>query len=59
VLRATQVLVDEGIAKPILIGRPDVIEMRIERLGLRIQPEKDFEICNPENDPRYEAYWRS
>ncbi len=59
VLRAAQVLVDEGIAKPILVGRPDVIEMRIERLGLRIQPEKDFEICNPENDPRYEAYWRS
>ncbi len=59
VLRATQVLCDEGIAKPILVGRPDVIEMRIERLGLRIQPERDFEICNPENDPRYEEYWRS
>ena len=59
VLRATQVLVDEGIARPILIGRPDVIEMRIERLGLRMEAEKDFEICNPENDPRYEEYWRS
>ena len=59
VLRATQVVVDDGIARPILVGRPDVINMRIERLGLRIQAGRDFEVCNPENDPRYEQYWRS
>ena len=59
VLRAVQVLVDERIAKPILVGRPEVIKMRIERLGLRLEPGVHFEICNPENDPRYEEYWRS
>jgi malate dehydrogenase (oxaloacetate-decarboxylating)(NADP+) len=56
VLRAVQVVVDEGVAEPVLIGRPEVIDMRIERLGLRIRPGVDVEICNPDNDPRYGDY---
>ncbi len=52
-LRAVQVVLDEGLAKPILIGRPAVIESRITRAGLRIQPGIDIEIVNPEDDPRY------
>ena len=58
VLRAVQIIVDEGLAKPILIGRPDVIETRTERLGLRIKAGTDFELTNPEDDPRYNDYWR-
>jgi malate dehydrogenase (oxaloacetate-decarboxylating)(NADP+) len=57
VLRATQVVVDEGIAKPILVGRPAVLERRIERFGLRIKAGVDFEVVNPEGDPRYRDYW--
>ena len=57
VLRAVQVVVDEGLAKPTLVGRPAVIEQRIERFGLRIKPGVDFEIINPEYDPRYRNYW--
>jgi malate dehydrogenase (oxaloacetate-decarboxylating)(NADP+) len=57
VLRATQVVVDEGLAKPILVGRPAVVERRLARLGLRIRPGADFEITNPEHDPRYRDYW--
>ncbi len=56
VLRAVQVVVDEGVARPILIGRPEVIEMRIERLGLRLAAGTDFELSNPDNDPRYNDY---
>jgi malate dehydrogenase (oxaloacetate-decarboxylating)(NADP+) len=56
VLRATQVLLEERIARPILIGRPAVIEARIERFGLSIEPGRDFEIINPEDDPRYRDY---
>jgi malate dehydrogenase (oxaloacetate-decarboxylating)(NADP+) len=56
VLRAVQVVVDEGIARPVLIGRPAVLERRIERFGLRIRPETDFDIVNPESDPRYRDY---
>ncbi|MBF0588485.1 MAG: NADP-dependent malic enzyme [Magnetococcales bacterium] len=59
VLRATQVILDEGIAKPILVGRPEVMLSRIEKLGLRIRPDRDFEICNPESDARYRDYWQS
>ena len=47
----------KGSRKPILVGRPAVIEQRIERFGLRIKPGADFEIVNPENDPRYRDYW--
>jgi malate dehydrogenase (oxaloacetate-decarboxylating)(NADP+) len=57
VLRAVQVVVDEQIAKPILIGRPEVVEMRLKKFGLRIQPGKDFELVNPESDPRYREVW--
>lgn len=57
VLHATQELVTLGLAKPILIGRPSVIEMRIKKLGLQIQPGKDFEIVNNESDPRFKEYW--
>jgi malate dehydrogenase (oxaloacetate-decarboxylating)(NADP+) len=56
VLRATQVILEEGIAKPILIGRPSVVETRIKRFGLSIQPGRDFELVNPEDDPRYRDY---
>lgn len=57
VLRAIQVVVDDGIAKPILVGRPAVVADRIERLGLRLRKDVDFELVNPQSDPRYEAYW--
>jgi malate dehydrogenase (oxaloacetate-decarboxylating)(NADP+) len=56
-LRAAQVVIDEGLAKLILVGRPGVIERRLERNGLRIRPGKDFELVNPESDPRYREYW--
>jgi malate dehydrogenase (oxaloacetate-decarboxylating)(NADP+) len=57
VLRAVQVVVDEGLARPILIGRPDVIAMRIERYGLRLKAGVDVEIVNPHDDPRYKDTW--
>ncbi|MCR6636277.1 NADP-dependent malic enzyme [Devosia sp.] len=56
VLRAAQVILEDGIGKPILIGRPSVIESRLERFGLTIRPGKDFEVINPEDDPRYRDY---
>jgi len=59
VLRAVQIVVDEGLAQPVLIGRPQVVEHRIERLGLRVRPGQDFELVNPEFDPRYRDYWTS
>ncbi len=57
VLRAIQASLDEGIAKPIVIARPAVLKMRIEKLGLRIDPVNDLEVCNPESDPRFREYW--
>jgi len=59
VLRAVQIVVDEGMAQPLLIGRPQVIEQRIERLGLRVKSDRDFNLVNPEIDPRYRDYWSS
>mgnify|MGYP003600464377 FL=1 len=59
VLRAVQVVVDDKLAKPILIGRPAVIETRIAKAGLRIKPGVDVEICNPEDDPRFRQYWET
>ncbi|MEE8227115.1 MAG: NADP-dependent malic enzyme [Kiloniellales bacterium] len=59
VLRAVQVVVDEGLAQPILVGRPAVIERRIERLALRLRPGEDFELIDPQDDPRYEDYWQT
>ena len=57
VLRATQIVVDEGLARPTLVGRPQVIEQRLQRLGLRVRPGKEFLLVNPESDPRYRDYW--
>ncbi len=59
VLRAAQALLEETTETPILIGRPEVIETRCERLGLTIRPGRDFDLVNPENDPRYYDYWNS
>jgi len=56
VLRAAQVVLEDRIARPILIGRPEVIESRLERFGLKIRPGEDFDLINPENDPRYRDY---
>ena len=59
VLRAVQIIVDEGIATPILIGRPAVIEQRLKRYGLRLEVGKDVGIVNPEHDERYRDYWQT
>ncbi|TPO09035.1 NADP-dependent malic enzyme [Mesorhizobium sp. B1-1-5] len=56
VLRAAQVVLEEGIAEPTLIGRPHVVEVRLKRYGLRIRPGVDFALINPEDDPRYRHY---
>ncbi|RTL53013.1 MAG: NADP-dependent malic enzyme [Bradyrhizobiaceae bacterium] len=56
VLRATQVVIEENVARPILVGRPNVVATRLERFGLSIQPGKDFDLINPEDDPRYRSY---
>jgi malate dehydrogenase (oxaloacetate-decarboxylating)(NADP+) len=56
ILRATQAVVEEGLATPILIGRPAIVEQRIERFGLSIRPGRDFELINPDDDPRYRAF---
>ena len=57
VLHAVRVVVDEGLARPILIGRPSVIEMRIARIGLHLVPGRDFDVVNQESDPRYRELW--
>jgi malate dehydrogenase (oxaloacetate-decarboxylating)(NADP+) len=59
VLRAVQIVVDENLAKPILVGRPAVITRRIEKFGLRIQPGADFSIINPDFDEHYRDYWET
>ncbi|RDS79075.1 NADP-dependent malic enzyme [Dyella monticola] len=58
VLRAVQTVMDEKLAHPILIGRPDVIETRIQRLGLRMRVGVDFELTNINDDPRFNEYWQ-
>ncbi|KRA16364.1 NADP-dependent malic enzyme [Lysobacter sp. Root604] len=58
VLRAVQTVIDEELATPILIGRPDVIQTRIERLGLRMREGVDFELTNINDDPRFNDYWQ-
>ena len=58
VLRAAQTVIDERLAFPVLIGRPSVIEMRIQKFGLRIVPGQDFEIVNPESDDRFNETWQ-
>jgi malate dehydrogenase (oxaloacetate-decarboxylating)(NADP+) len=57
VLRAANAMIEETTDKPILIGRPEVVEARCERSGLPIRPGRDFDLVNPENDPRYRDYW--
>jgi malate dehydrogenase (oxaloacetate-decarboxylating)(NADP+) len=59
VLRAVQVVVDEGLAQPILVGRPAVIETRIKKAGLRLRLGVDFAVVNPEDDPRFKQYWET
>ncbi len=58
VLRTVQGVVREGIAEPIVIGRAGVVANRLQRLGIDLSPGKDFELVDPENDPRYNDYWR-
>ena len=58
-LRAVQIVVDEGLARPTLIGRPQVIEQRLEKFGLRLRPGKDYDLVNPEYDQRYRDYWKT
>jgi malate dehydrogenase (oxaloacetate-decarboxylating)(NADP+) len=56
ILRAVQVVAEEGLAKPILVGRPAIVETRLSRYGLSIRPGREFELINPEDDPRYREY---
>ncbi|SOE45786.1 malate dehydrogenase (oxaloacetate-decarboxylating)(NADP+) [Burkholderia sp. D7] len=58
VLRAAQFVLLEKIAKPIIIGRPAVVEMRLQKMGSKLRPGTDFEIVNPEDDPRYQKCWQ-
>ncbi|MSP49305.1 MAG: NADP-dependent malic enzyme [Alphaproteobacteria bacterium] len=58
VLRAIQTVIDEKMAWPILIGRPAVVDMRIQRLGLRMRSGEHFDLVNPEDDSRYPDYWK-
>src|SRR6476619_7489336 len=58
VLRAVQVVVDENLARPTLIGRPEVIAQRIAKFGLRLQADRDYDLVNTENDHRYRTYWQ-
>ena len=59
VLRAVQVIIDENLARPILVGRPAVLEQRIQKFGLRLKPGIDFEVINPDFDARYRDYWQT
>ncbi len=59
VLRTAQAAIEEGVARPVLIGRPRVVESRVERLGLRIKAGEDFTLINPEQDDRYRDYWET
>ena len=57
VLRAAQIMVDEGLGVPVICGRPRVVDKRLKELGLRIKPGQDFELVDPLDDPRYRDYW--
>jgi malate dehydrogenase (oxaloacetate-decarboxylating)(NADP+) len=59
VLRALPVVLEEGLAEPILVGRPEVVRMRLERAGLRLRAGEDFELVDPEDDPRFRSYWEA
>ena len=58
-LRAVQIALEDGMVIPTLVGRPAVIAQRIERAGLRLKPGRDFELTNPEDDPRFRQYWET
>ncbi|HEY3431272.1 MAG TPA: NADP-dependent malic enzyme [Rhodocyclaceae bacterium] len=58
VLRAVQAVIEEGIAKPVVVGRPEVISKRIERAGLKLKAGEDFEVVNPTSDARYRELWQ-
>ncbi len=58
VLRAAQIVLDDKLARPVLIGRREVVERRIEKLGLRLRIDRDVELVDPQSDPRYPEYWR-
>ena len=58
VLRAAQIVVDEHIARPTLIGRPDIIAQRIEKFGLRLKQDADYDVVNVEHDERYRGFWQ-
>ncbi|MCB1994485.1 MAG: NADP-dependent malic enzyme, partial [Rhodoferax sp.] len=57
VLRALPVILEDGLAAPILVGRPAVIQMRLQRAGLKLEAGRDFTVCDPEDDPRFREYW--
>ena len=59
ILQAVQIILDEGLAKPIVIGRESVVTDRVKKLGLRMKPRKDFDLIDPHYDPRYREYWES
>jgi malate dehydrogenase (oxaloacetate-decarboxylating)(NADP+) len=59
VLRALQIVVDEGLARPTLIGRPQIIAQRVEKFGLRLLEGRDFGVVNTDNDPRYRDFWQT
>ena len=59
VLRAAQIVIDEGLARPTLIGRPDVIAARISKFGLRLEVGRDYDLVNIDNDARYRDYWQT
>ena len=59
VLRAVQVVIDEGLARPTLIGRPEVIAQRVEKFGLRLEAGRDYDLVNTENDHRFRDYWQT
>jgi malate dehydrogenase (oxaloacetate-decarboxylating)(NADP+) len=59
ILRAVQVVVDEGVARPTLIGRPDVIAQRVVKFGLRLQAGRDYDVVNTEHDDRFREYWQT
>jgi len=59
VLRACQIVVDEGLARPTLIGRPAIIAQRIEKFGLRLREELDYDVVNVEHDGRYRDFWQT
>ena len=59
VLRACQIVVDEGLARPTLIGRPAIIAQRIEKFGLRLKEELDYDVVNVEQDSRYRDFWQT